>query len=108
MLINRAIYYYRANDASFSSRYEEIEEEIASCDRLLRAKWIPEDVRQALRGRRNGLRRHRPWKALHRKRFAKAVCGFVACPGSLLHGISLARLELAKRAFKRSEGPASS
>jgi succinoglycan biosynthesis protein ExoO len=108
VLINRPIYYYRASGSNFSSRYEQVEEDIASCDRLLRAKWITEDVRQALTERRNRLRRHRPWKALHRKRFVQAIGSFVSCPGSLLHGISLARLELAKRVVRRSEGPASS
>lgn len=104
VLVNKLMYFYRANGANFSSRYEQVEQDIASCDRLLRAGWISEDARQALTKRRDGLRRHRPWRALHRRRFADAIGGFVECPGSLLQGISLARSEFAKRAFRRSEG----
>lgn len=104
VLINRPMYFYRANGANFSSRYEQMEQEIASCDRMLRAEWISEDARQALTKRRNGLRRHRPWRALHRKRFAEAIGGFVECPGKLAArrrpgaiGIGKARVQTLRR-----------
>ncbi len=100
-MINEPLYYYRVHDGNYSSRFAQVEEEIAACDRLLCTSWIQGDDRSALIEARRRLRRHRPWKALHSRMFSQAIVDFAKTPGSILHGIPLAYAEISKRLFKR-------
>jgi glycosyltransferase involved in cell wall biosynthesis len=102
VFINEPLYYYRVHSRNYSSRYEQVLQDIDACNRLLACDWLPVDARKALIARRVGYMRHRPWKALHRGMILQASKDFLRAPGSVLQGYALLRKEIEKhRAIRK-------
>jgi glycosyltransferase involved in cell wall biosynthesis len=104
VLVDEPLYFYRVHGSNFSSRYEQVNQDIEACDRLLASVCLSVDEREALISKRRGYMRHRPWKALHRGMLLRGFLDFLQAPGSIVQGCALLRFEIAKRLTKRKLG----